>query len=202
MVEVLMFSEFIDKNLEKYKELLGDRKYLPILLKICNTIKKASASGRKVILAGNGASAAIASHCAVDFTKQAGIKAICFNESSLLTCFSNDYGYENWIVEALKNYADPGDVVILISSSGESRNVINAAKFAKENDIKVISFTGFSPKNTLRKIADISLWVNSDQYNIVECMHMIYLTMVIDYLTERKSKEDLLFSIEELPVTL
>ena len=70
----------------------------------------------KIILAGNGASAAISSHLAIDFTKAAGVRAVTFNESSLLTCFSNDFGYENWVKKTLEYHADKGDLIILISS--------------------------------------------------------------------------------------
>ena len=97
------------------------------LHKIIINIKKT----KKIIIAGNGASASIASHFSVDMTKNGLIRCINFNESNLLTCFSNDYGYENWVKEALKFYADNGDLIILISSSGNSLNMINAAKFIK-----------------------------------------------------------------------
>ena len=76
-------------------------------------------SSKKVILVGNGGSAAMASHVAVDFTKASGIRAVNFNEADLITCFANDYGYEHWVEKALEAYADQGDLVILISSSGE-----------------------------------------------------------------------------------
>ena len=75
-------------------------------------------TGNKAIIAGNGGSAAMASHVAVDFTKQGGIRTINFNEADLITCFSNDYGYERWIEKAISFYADKDDVLILISSSG------------------------------------------------------------------------------------
>ena len=88
---------------------------------VCATHK----AGKKVIIAGNGGSAAMASHVAVDFTKAANIRAINFNEADLITCFANDYGYENWVGKALEAYADPGDLVILISSSGKSQNISN-----------------------------------------------------------------------------
>ena len=70
--------------------------------------------GGKLIIVGNGGSSAIASHASVDFTKAAGIRAVNFNESDLLTCFSNDYGYENWVKKALEFYVDKDDIVILI----------------------------------------------------------------------------------------
>ena len=88
----------------------------------------------------------------VDFTKAAGIRAINFNESSLLTCFGNDYGYENWVKHALKFYADENDTVILISSSGKSKNIINGAKIAKLLKCKVITFSGFKKDNPLSSL--------------------------------------------------
>lgn len=141
----------------------------------------------KLILAGNGASAAIAGHCALDFTKQAGVRAISFNESSLITAFANDYGYEHWVARAIDFYAELRDIVVLISSSGESPNMINAAKYAKEKGLEIITFTGFSTDNHLKKLGDLNFWVNSKAYNIVECIHMIWLTAVID-LTIGKSE--------------
>ena len=86
---------------------------------------------KKIIVVGNGGSAAMASHVAVDFTKAAGIRAINFNEADLITCFANDYGYEHWVVKAFEAYADPGDLAILISSSGKSHNILNGSKKAK-----------------------------------------------------------------------
>ena len=91
-----------------------------LLVQAADIVSTSSLAGNKIIVVGNGGSAAMASHVAVDFTKAAGMRAITFNEADLLTCFANDYGYEQWVVEALNFYADPGDVVILISSSGTS----------------------------------------------------------------------------------
>ena len=106
----------------------------------------------KIILAGNGASASISSHVSIDLTKAAGLRAINFNEANLLTCFSNDYGYENWTSKALDFYAIPGDVIILVSSSGTSKNITNAAKKAKKIGLKIITLSGFSKKNSDVKI--------------------------------------------------
>ncbi len=96
-----------------------------------------------IILAGNGGSAAMASHVAVDLTKTAGIRAVNFNEADLLTCLANDFGYENWIARALDYYADPGDVVVLISSSGESTNILEGAKKARELGLTLLTFLFF-----------------------------------------------------------
>ena len=142
-------------------------------------------SGKKIILVGNGGSAAMASHVAVDFTKAAGIRAINFNEADLITCFANDYGYEHWVVKALDAYADLGDVVILISSSGKSPNIVKGAEKAKNMGLSVITVSGFLSDNILRKLGDLNLWVDSSEYNIVEMSHHVWLVAIIDYLTHQ-----------------
>ena len=143
-------------------------------------------TGKKIILVGNGGSAAMASHVAVDFTKAAGIRAINFNEADLITCFANDYGYERWVEKALEAYSDPGDLVILISSSGKSPNMLNGAQQAKAMDLSLVTVSGFSAANPLRKLGDLNLWVDSSEYNIVEMTHHVWLVAVIDYLIETK----------------
>ena len=143
-------------------------------------------AGKKVIVVGNGGSAAMASHVAVDFTKAASIRAINFNEADLITCFANDYGYEHWVEKALEAYADSGDLVILISSSGKAQNILNAAKKAKEMGLSVITVSGFLSDNPLRKLGDLNLWVDSTEYNIVEMTHHVWLVAIIDYLIEAK----------------
>ena len=142
--------------------------------------------GGKVIIVGNGGSAAIAGHVAVDFTKAAGMRAINFNDAALLTCFGNDYGYEHWVEEAINAYADPEDLIILISSSGRSENMINAARRADELGIDVVTFTGFDEANPLRAFGKVSLWCNSSHYNVVENSHQIWLLAVVDYLIHLK----------------
>ena len=92
-------------------------------------IKKTIKNKGKIYIVGNGGSASIASHVSVDFAKVARVQSSTFNDANLITCFSNDYGYENWVKEALRFYSDEGDLVILISSSGRSKNMINAANF-------------------------------------------------------------------------
>ena len=143
-------------------------------------------SSKKVILVGNGGSAAMASHVAVDFTKAADMRAITFNEPDLITCFANDYGYEHWVSQALEAYADSGDIAILISSSGKSQNMLNGADKAKSMGVSVITVSGFLSNNPLRKLGDLNLWVDSTEYNIVEMTHHVWLVAIIDYLIEAK----------------
>jgi len=152
------------------------------LQKAAEKILEVSQKGKKLIIAGNGGSAAIASHVSVDFTKAAGIRAINFNEADLLTCFANDYGYERVFEKAVDFYSDEGDLLILISSSGNSANVINAAERVKKLNLEVITFSGFDSNNALRKLGDINFWVDSKAYNIVEMTHHIWLLAIIDYI--------------------
>ena len=152
------------------------------LIELYDICIKTRLADKKLILAGNGASASISSHLAVDFTKQGRVRAITFNEPSLITCFSNDYGYDNWLAKALEFYADEGDVVILISCSGKSPNVVKAADFAKRRKLAVISLTGFDEHNPLKEMSDLSFWMPSNAYNIVESVHTIWLTTLVDML--------------------
>ena len=152
-------------------------------------VRKIHSVGKKVIVVGNGGSAAMASHVAVDFTKAAKIRAVNFNEADLLTCLANDFGYENWVSKALEFYADQGDLVILISSSGKSQNILNGAKKAKEMGLIVITVSGFLPDNPLRELGNLNLWVDSTEYNIVEMTHHVWLVAIIDYMIETKGIE-------------
>ncbi len=140
------------------------------------------AGGAKVMLAGNGASAAIASHIAVDLTKISGIRAMTFNEPDLITCFANDFGYEHWVAKALEHYADAGDAVVLISSSGRSPNIVNAAAQARTMGLPLLTLSGFAPDNPLRAAGAVNLWVNSDRYNLVEVTHQAWLVAMVDAL--------------------
>lgn len=150
------------------------------LEKIARSLVSINKKNKKVIIFGNGGSAAIASHVSVDLTKNAGIRSINFNEADLLTCLSNDYGYKNVFSKSLEFYADKGDVVIIISSSGKSKNILEAAKFCKRKKILLYTFTGMSKSNSLKKMGNINLWVNSKGYNIIENIHQIWLLSIVD----------------------
>ena len=143
-------------------------------------------AGKKVILVGNGGSAAMASHVSVDLTKASGIRAINFNEADLLTCFANDYGYEYWVEKALEAYADSGDLVIMISSSGTSPNIINGSEKARDMGLKIITLSGFLKDNPLRKIGNINFWVENNEYNVIEMTHHIWLLSIVDYISKSK----------------
>ena len=141
---------------------------------------------KKVILVGNGGSAAMCSHVSVDLTKQCNIRAINFNEADLITCFANDYGHENWIQKAIEKYHDTGDLIVLISSSGNSINHLVAAKYCIKKKLKLITFTGFSGVNLLSKLGNVNFYLNSKNYNQIEMVHHIWLLLACDYLTKTK----------------
>jgi D-sedoheptulose 7-phosphate isomerase len=171
--------QFFDRYFDELARRLHDasREQLDAL---CATLVDAGARGRKIVLAGNGASASIASHVAVDLTKVCGIRAVNFNEANLFTCFSNDYGHEQWMARAISAYADPGDVAVLVSSSGQSKNVLAAARQAREGGLRVVTFSGFAPDNPLRALGDLNLWVNSQSYNVIEVTHQSWLLAAVD----------------------
>lgn len=175
-----MNRNFIIDYLERYKKHIFKEDIIDILYKCYERALLCSNQKGKFIFAGNGASAAISSHLALDFSKQGKIRSVSFNEPSLITALSNDYGYEKWIEKAVEIYADPNDVLVLISSSGKSPNIIGAAKYAKSIGLDVITFSGFESDNPLKSIGDINLWVESTAYNIIENTHMIWGTAIID----------------------
>ena len=175
-------SKFLEDYWLRYKKILFDSRDDKGLIDLRNKILLTQKKGGKLIFVGNGASASLASHAATDFTKQAKIKAISFNDHNLITALSNDFGYDMWVVKALEFYANPFDKVIFISVSGNSKNLVNGLKFAKKISLSNASFTGSSSNNFLKINSDCSLWVDSKAYNIVESIHTIWITLVIDLL--------------------
>jgi D-sedoheptulose 7-phosphate isomerase len=135
---------------------------------------------RRIYIIGNGGSAAIASHSAIDFLKNGNIPATSFNDASLLTCLSNDLGYENVFVKPIEMLVRKGDLVICISSSGSSQNIIKAAKAARERDCLVITLSGFYPDNLLRGIGDLNFFVPSFSYGFLEIIHQYILHSILD----------------------
>jgi len=161
--------------------LLFDEETINKLNKVKKFLSLVKKKKKKVIIFGNGGSAAIANHFSIDLTKTSKIRCVNFNESSLITCFSNDYGYENWVKKVLEFYANPKDLIILISSSGESKNMINACKYAlKKRHFPIITFTGFKKNNSLSKLGHINFWVNSKTYNHIENTHQFILLSLVD----------------------
>ena len=175
-------NRLIKEYINDYKSLINDSEYvINDLIAIKNEVVSASKRGKKTIIVGNGGSAAIASHFSVDLTKNAGIRCVNFNESDLITCFANDYGYEDWVMKAVEFYGDDNDVFIAISSSGSSKNILKGCQAACDKKFKrIITLSGMSAENPLRQMGDINLWVNSVAYNHIENIHQFWLLSVVD----------------------
>ena len=148
-------------------------------------IKKKIKTNNTIYIVGNGGSASIASHVSVDFIKVAKVKSLTFNNSNLITCYANDYGYENWVKEAIKAYCLIDDLVILISSSGTSPNILNAAKYCNDTNIDLITLSGFNKDNELNKLGKVNFHVDSKNYNYVEMTHHIILLSIVDIFAEK-----------------
>jgi D-sedoheptulose 7-phosphate isomerase len=136
-----------------------------------------------IIILGNGGSNAISCHLAEDYTKTLKKKAICFGDSARLSCYANDYGWENAYTEFVKHFSNSKTLVILISSSGNSINILNTAEYCVTNGIFMITLSGFDENNKLKTIHEpnsiLHFWVNSQDYGIVECIHELILHSVI-----------------------
>ena len=172
-------QNFYKNVFDKISSILNQTDFIALEI-ITRSLILTKKKNKKIIILGNGGSAAIASHVSIDLTKNAKIKSVNFNEASLLTCFSNDYGYKKVFSKSLDFYADKGDLVIIISSSGKSKNLIEAAKFCKRKKILLYTFTGMSKSNPLKKMGNINLWVNSRAYNVIENIHQIWLLSIVD----------------------
>lgn len=147
---------------------------------IAESFKIAQNTNHKLIFVGNGGSAAIASHMATDYQKNGKILAMALNDTSMLTCLANDYGYQEVFGQQLLFHGNVNDVVIVISSSGESANIINAAYTAKNRRCELITLSGFKPDNKLRSLGQTNFYVPSDQYGFVEIAHLTILHAILD----------------------
>lgn len=177
-----MQPDFLKNYFQTYIEHAFSPAVYPKIEAFCNIAQSARESEKKMIFAGNGASASLAAHGAVDFTKQGMVRALTFHDPNLITCFANDFGYEMWMAKALEYYADHGDIIVLISCSGTSPSVVNAAKYARDAGLTVVSFTGRDESNPLKGLSDLAFWINSHAYNVIENTHGIWITATIDLL--------------------
>ena len=174
-------KSFLENYFKSIKSLIDIDKYNEDLVKVKNILKLTHKKGKKTMIFGNGGSAAIASHFSVDLTKNAGVRCTNYNETDLITCFSNDFGYERWVEKTIEFYGDPGDVVILISSSGNSQNMLNGAMKAKELKFSnIITLTGNNIDNKLNKLGNINFWIDSKAYNLIENAHQALLLSIVD----------------------
>ncbi|MBI1957818.1 MAG: SIS domain-containing protein [Candidatus Rokubacteria bacterium] len=157
------------------------------LARVIDIVRTQTAAGRKVIFIGNGGSAAIASHQAVDYWKNGGMRAVAFNDPSLLTCVSNDFGYAHVFEKPIEMFADAGDVLIAISSSGKSENIVRGVEAARRTGCRIITLSGFRPDNPLRRLGELNFWVPADSYGHVEITHLALCHAVVDAIMAGRS---------------
>lgn len=142
--------------------------------------RAAHASGNKLMFVGNGGSAGIASHTAIDYSKNGGLRSLAFNDGAALTCLGNDYGYEHVFAKQIEFHGRAGDLLVAISSSGRSRNILNAVAAARTAGCAVATFSGFLPDNPLRRLGDVNVYVPSGEYGFVELAHQTLLHAALD----------------------
>ncbi len=155
------------------------------LAKMAEMLAECGARKAKSIFIGNGGSAAIASHMATDLWKNGGVRAITFNDSALLTCISNDHGYKFVFEKSISMFADPADLLIAISSSGRSENILRGVAAAKEKGLRIITFSGFQETNPLRSEGELNIYVPAAHYGYVEVIHHALCHAVIDVIIQR-----------------
>ena len=135
----------------------------------------------RIYFIGNGGSAAIASHMAIDFMNKAKFDAVAFNDLAALTCLANDYGYDQVFAKPLEN-SHFFDLLFAISSSGRSKNILNAVEVARAGHVDVVTLTGFDSDNLLRKLGNVNFYVPSHNYGVVETVHLGILHTLLEAL--------------------
>ncbi len=154
--------------------------------KVCDFIISQAGSGHKIVFIGNGASASISSHMSSDFWKNSGIRAVAFNDPALLTCISNDYGYEYVFEKPIEMFMDKGDILFAISSSGQSKNILNGTKAALSKECSIITLSGFKEDNPLSSMGKFNFYVPSQSYGPVEILHHSICHCILDIIMKKK----------------
>ncbi len=153
--------------------------------RLVNTFTEHKKRQSQLFFVGNGGSSAIASHMTADFMKNGGMNTYSLYDNAVTTCMGNDYGYECIFSRPLEFLAREGDLLVAISSSGNSANIINAIETARAKKAEIITFTGFRADNKAKTLGDINVYVPSFQYGIVESLHNLILQQIVDLIMER-----------------
>lgn len=187
-----MHTEYIDKLIDTLKKTTVSEKdgskisnyeiAVGNLVELFSDIKEA---GKQVFFIGNGGSAAIASHMTADFMKNGGMKTYSLYDNSVTTCMGNDYGYEFIFSRPLEFLGNEGDLLVAISSSGNSQNIVNAVNVALCKRMKIVTLSGFKEDNKIHKMGDYNLHVPMEEYGIVESIHNLILQQIVDVIMIR-----------------
>ncbi|WP_242831981.1 SIS domain-containing protein [Butyrivibrio sp. VCD2006] len=177
------------RYLEEIKHLLDEIKitqgtkelsYDEGIVKLIQVMEATRQAHRQLFFAGNGGSAAIAEHMTADYLKNGHMRTVSLYDSPVLTCLGNDYGYEHVFSKQLDMMAERGDLLVAISSSGNSQNIINAIEVVKSLRGTVVTFTGFKPDNRARAMGDVNVYIPCEKYGMVESLHELILQQVVD----------------------
>lgn len=152
---------------------------------LVDTFSRHKMKHSQLFFIGNGGSSAIASHMTADFMKNGGMNTYSLYDNAVTTCMGNDYGYEYIFSRPLEFLARKDDLLVAISSSGNSANIINAIETAKAKGTSIITFTGFEADNKVKQMGDVNVYVPCEQYGIVESIHNLILQQIVDMIMAR-----------------
>ncbi len=177
-----LINAMINTKLLNYKDFIVTKDYEILIETLVSVFQKAKINHKQIFFIGNGGSAGIAEHMTTDFMKNGKIHARSMFSSTVLTCFGNDYRYEEIFSKQLELLAEKEDILVAISSSGNSANIINAIKTMKKKNGIIITFTGFKDDNSVKQLGDYNIYVPIEEYGIVETTHQAILQHIIDEL--------------------
>jgi D-sedoheptulose 7-phosphate isomerase len=187
-----MDNQYISELIQKLEAtevwLKADRKadsYYDGIEQLLDIFTKHKEAGTQLFFIGNGGCSAIASHMTADFMKNGGMNTYSLYDNAVTTCMGNDYGYEYIFSRPMEFLVHENDLVVAISSSGNSKNIVNAIETAKSRNANVITFTGFKPDNKAKQLGDVNVYVPSEKYGIVESIHNLILQQLVDMIMER-----------------
>ncbi len=162
---------------------LGD--YEEAMQSLVGLFSEIKGEGKQVFFIGNGGSAAIASHMTADFMKNGGMKTYSLYDNSVTTCMGNDYGYEFIFSRPMEFLANERDLLVAISSSGNSQNIVNAIQVAQNKGMQVVTLSGFQRENRIIRMGRYNIYVPVSHYGIVESIHNLILQQIVDVILER-----------------
>ena len=157
---------------------------------IVKLFEKIKLEGKTLFFIGNGGSSAIATHMTTDFMKNGQITTGSLFDSSVITCMGNDFGYEYIFSRPLNFLGKEDDMLIAISSSGNSASIVNAVQVARKKGMKILTLSGFKSDNLIKQLGDYNIYVPLEQYGIVESIHITLLQQIVDTIYDRDGIKD------------
>ena len=162
----------------------GDRQRLSLdegVAEAVDYVQVVRETSKKVMIVGNGGSATIASHIHTDLSHSIGMRSLVYYDAGLLTARANDFGYESAFEWSSSIWADPGDLLLAISSSGQSKNILRTVQSCASRGCNVITFSGFNEDNPLRQMGQLNFYIPSQSYGYVEMAHAILAHCIADH---------------------